>query len=164
MTTEDLLKMVVLGARSAVQDNFIEKVTSEDTKMAVNMTVSYINTYKPITNYTIYDLIGDNDASPWVSVLVHGSIYHLIMNQVSEWMHNGMDVSIDELSVSDKMEAYKEIAEAHKETFEQLLQNVKSQFYITKARALVKKVTSNMYSSGTSSRFCSQLKTFRYKH
>ena len=139
MTRDDFKQLVSNLLRRNLQENFITNITDTDIENSMIMALGCINLTKPITQLTIDEILSD-DGSVWLNPLIYGTAYHIIMHQVSEWMHNGINVSIDELSVEDKMSAYKEIADSYKEECKNMTQEIKSQIYITKPKAVFRKV------------------------
>jgi len=152
MTREQFKDLVSNLLRRDVQDNFINNISDTDVENAMIMALGCINLSKPITHFTIDDILSDEN-NVWLNPFIYGTAYHIIMHQVSEWMHNGINISIDELSVEDKMSAYKEIADHYKDECKEMTQTLKSQIYITKPKSVFRKVVpNNPYASTGSSR------------
>ena len=142
MTREQFKDLVSNLLRRDIQDNFINNISDKDIENSMIMALGCINLAKPITQLTIDEILSD-DNSIWLNPLIYGTAYHIIMHQVAEWMHNGINISIDELSVEDKMSNYKEIADSYKEECQNMTQTIKSQILITKPKAVFRKVVPN---------------------
>jgi len=142
MTEKEFFKRVKGILRSELQDNFIEDISNNDLETAFDMTISRINIWKPMTNFTKEDLLSDELYPVWFAVILDGVAYYALTAQISEWMHNGMDISIDQLSIQDKMDSYITVADRFKDEFESLLEQIKSGLQTTKLRYLIRDVDS----------------------
>jgi hypothetical protein len=135
MTKKELYDLAKLNLRSVVQDNFINNITDDDLDLAVIQTVSAINSSKPMSSFVLDDLLNVK-GDVWSNTLIAGITGYTIMHQVSEWMHNGVDVSIDAFSIQDKMDAYKGIADFWLQEFKDSVSIMKSQVYYTNLKSV----------------------------
>jgi len=164
MTTREFYKAVRTSMRADVQENFINKVTDPDLQLASKMMMSKLNNFKPITTFTLEDLLDDPEVGLWLDTLVCGTVMYTINMQVSEWMHNGVDIQIDSLDIKDKMSEYQSVADRCKEEFMESLESIKSQMFISRPQVLVKHAVPSFRRSGFSNRtYTTYYKTFRYR-
>ena len=117
MTDREFYKAVRTSMRSDIQENFINKIVDSDIKLGAKLMMSKVNNFKPMTGFVLEDLLEDQNEIIWLDTMICGTIHYILNMQISEWMHNGIDISIDQLDIKDKMSEYQSVSDRCKEEF-----------------------------------------------
>jgi len=136
MTTleTELINAVKATTRADKSDNLIQNLSSSEFEVAMNLAISHINTAKPMTSYTVDKIMTDLKSTHY-TLMVYATAYYAINILVAEWVHNGIDISLDsDITVSSKLSEYEELADRYKDIFTEMLETVKSQSYFSKTR------------------------------
>jgi len=164
MTSDEFIKVVKAVLSSELQENYISYLKDSNVEIAMKLALSKTNSRKPSTTFSIEDLISDEKAPIWFDTIVSGTCHYSLNIQASEWMHNGIDVSIGDIVLENKMTDYHTVADRFKEEFLESLDAIKSQMYISKQVTHVTNAipSSRGGSSSTSSRYCTYYKATIY--
>lgn len=164
MILGDFIKVIRAVCSSNLQENYISGLTNPNIEIAMKLALSKINSKKPMTSFTLEELISDEKAPLWFDTIVSGASYYSLNIQASEWMHNGINVSIGDVILENKISDYHTVADRFKEDFFESLEEIKKQMYISKQVTHVVNAIPSARggSSSTTSRYATYYKSTIY--
>jgi len=129
-----LIEAVKATIRSDKADNLVQNLTDSEFEIAMNMALSHINTAKPMTSYTVDQIMTDLKPT-YYTLMVYATAYYAVNILVADWVHNGMEIELDSgITISNRLSDYEGLADRYKETFTNMLETVKSQLYFSKTK------------------------------
>jgi len=121
---EKITKTVTKMARFDSADTMIDNPEPEEYEMAILNGVEDINLFKPVTSYDLNELY--SKGSRWMRLLYLATEINIYRLLVKDWVANGMDVDLGELSLASKLPDYQSLLADLEAKFQETLAQVKA--------------------------------------
>jgi hypothetical protein len=122
---EEIRKDIDKRSRISVIDNFIDKPTVREVDSAIFDAVQDINSFAPMTSFTIESIHGSADGR-WYRALTLGAARNVINMLILDWTAHGMSVDLgDGVSLDTKLGDYTSLHSLLTEEFEKLVERLK---------------------------------------
>lgn len=142
-----ITKTVTGMARFDEADTMIKNPTPAEYERAILDGVEDINLYKPMTQYSVESMYAKG--SRWQRVIYLATEINIYKVLVKDWVANGMDVDLGDLSLPSKLGDYQGILADLEGKFQETLEAMKSGGPVTRSSSFVTNIgaTSNTRSS-----------------
>lgn len=153
---EKITKVVAGMARFDNADTLIRNPEPEEYERAILDGVEDINLFKPVTSYDLETLY--NKGSRWVRLLYLATEINIYRLLVKDWVANGMDVDLGELSLSSKLSDYQSLLSDLESKFQETLAQVKAGGPFVTASSFSTKQGMGLSATGSRSAYLQALK------
>ena len=110
-----IFKRVSVKLRLHKSDNMIDNINGLELTEAIYEAVGAFNGVAPVTNLSLDEILSHSVTEQlfirWVS-------YHVVLTIIADWSHNGQELSIEELTVIDRIDRYQSLLEELKDGLE----------------------------------------------
>jgi len=156
---EDVIKIINTMTRFPIMDNLIDNPTPEEIERAMLDGVEDINNFKPVTDYDVETLY--NKGSRWRRVFHLATEINIYRTLVKDWVANGLDASIEEFNLPNKLPDYQSLLADLEQKFENSVNALKAGKPVVRLGHYRTNNSSTYRSSAYASSICSNLSSGR---
>lgn len=114
MTDKDIQKIISAQAlgmlRSANIDGLVDAPSLPEVTIAIDLAIGEINITSPITRLSLQDMWGN---SSYQYLLTLGTIKYLVLTLFNDWVHNGLDATVDQFTINNRMSDYSSLLDRY---------------------------------------------------
>jgi len=122
-TIEKIQKAVASRARFDIPENLIVNPSPIEYEMAILDGIEDINNFKPLTSYSLENLIAKG--SRWMRIVYLASEVNIYRILVKDWVAQGLDANIEELSLASRLPDYNSILSELEAKLEESVSRIK---------------------------------------
>ena len=159
MSNDELIEKIAKGtevrARFSSAETMIDNPSKEEYEVAIEDGLADINSFKPITNLTLEQMY--NKGSIWIRLIYLATEMNIYRLLIKDWVANGMDANIEDLSLASKLPDYQSLYSDLKIEFEEKAEDVKAGGPVTRGSSF-STAPATMGSVGNNSAYLQALK------
>lgn len=100
--------------RSGTIDGLVDAPTLPEVGIAINLAMGEINITPPITRLSLQDMWNN---SSYQYLLTIGTAKYLILTLFNDWVHNGLDATVDQFTINNRMADYSSLLDRYTTEF-----------------------------------------------